>query len=73
MTILKISVLTYRKNIPFERYLFKLLADFANWSILKRNNSTMSCPCLPGLLPFLSCPTMRMYLIPPHTALPVMK
>lgn len=33
----------------------------------KRNNSTMSCPCLPGLHPFLSCPTMRMYLIPfPH-------
>lgn len=27
----------------------------------------MSCPCLPGLLPVLSCPTMRMYLIPlPH-------
>lgn len=33
--------------------IFISIGRFTNWSILKRNISVMSCPCLPGLLPFL--------------------
>lgn len=36
MIILKISVLTYReKNIPFERYLFKLFGRFCKLVYIK--------------------------------------